>query len=115
MGSFYYQKGQNLAKRASQISQLKKKIQQSAGAQIDTRCDTSLSGIEDKVKRIINETVKNQSIKKEALMFDLSLLDCDLTATTDDTQTFSQSFSHSVSQPETIDLRSPANFCRTKK
>ena len=41
--------------------------QQSVGAQIDARCDVNLAGIDDKVKRIIKDTVKSQSINKEAL------------------------------------------------
>ena len=51
-----------------------KASQQSAGAQIDARCDVNLAGIDDKVKRIIKDTVKSQSIKKEALSFDISSL-----------------------------------------
>ena len=46
-----------------------KASQHSAGAQIDARCDANLAGIDDKVKRIIKDTVKSQSIKKEALSF----------------------------------------------
>ena len=51
-----------------------KASQQSAGAQMDARCDTNLAGIDDKVKRIIKDTVKSQSIKKEALSFAISSL-----------------------------------------
>ena len=43
-------------------SQLKA-AQQSAGAQIGARCDVNLTGIDDKVKRIIKDSVKSQSIK----------------------------------------------------
>ena len=41
-----------------------KTVEQSAGAQIDARCYLNLAGIEAKVKSIIKETVKSQSIKK---------------------------------------------------
>ena len=40
-----------------------------------------MAGLDAKVKSIINETVKSQSIKKEAITFDSSLLECDLTST----------------------------------
>ena len=45
-----------------------KAVQQSAGVQIDARCDLNLAGhgIDGKVKHIIKDTVKSQSIKKEA-------------------------------------------------
>ena len=51
-----------------------KASQQSAGAQIDARCDVNLAGIDDKVKLSIKDTVKSQSIKKEALAFDIASL-----------------------------------------
>ena len=38
------------------------------------RCEANLAGIDDKVKRIIKDTVKSQSIKTEALSFDISNL-----------------------------------------
>ena len=41
-----------------------------AGLQIDNRVDKKLAGLDAKVKSIIKETVKSQSIKKEALSFD---------------------------------------------
>ena len=56
-----------------------KNAQQSAGQQIDSRVDKKLAGLDAKVKSIIKETVKSQSIKKEAINFDSSLLECDLT------------------------------------
>ena len=40
-----------------------KASQQSAGAQNDARCDVNLAGIDDKVKCIIKDTGKSQSIK----------------------------------------------------
>ena len=56
-----------------------KNTQQLAGQQIDNRVDKNLAGLDAKVKSIIKETVKSQSIKKEAISFDSSLLKCDLT------------------------------------
>ena len=46
-----------------------------AGQQIDNRVDKKLAGLDAKVKSIIKDTVKSQSIKKEAISFDHSLLD----------------------------------------
>ena len=68
--------------------------QQSAGQQIDRRIDKTLAGLDAKVKNIIKETVKSQSIKKEAMYCDPSLLECDL-------------FSEAIKSPHPIDLRSP--------
>ena len=51
-----------------------KAAQQSAGAQIDARCDANLANVDDRVKRIIQETVKSQSIKKDALAINISTL-----------------------------------------
>ena len=47
-----------------------KVAQQSAGQQIDSRVDKSLACLDAKVKSIIKETVKSQSVKKEATNFD---------------------------------------------
>ena len=44
--------------------------QLSAGQQIDRRIDQNLAGLDAKVKSIIKETVKSQSIKREAIEFD---------------------------------------------
>ena len=55
-----------------------KAAQQSAGQQIDSRYDKNLENLGAKVKSIIKETVKSQSIKKEAIMFDPSLIECEL-------------------------------------
>ena len=44
--------------------------QLSAGQQIDRRIDTKMAGLDAKVKSIMKETVKSQSIKKEAIEFD---------------------------------------------
>ena len=54
--------------------------QQSAGQQIDNKVDKTLAGLDAKVKSIIRDTVKSQSIKKESLYFDPSLLECELTS-----------------------------------
>ena len=61
-----------------------KAAQQSAGAQIDARCDLNLAGIDVKVKSIIKETVKRQSIKIEALGNDISDLTCDMSCVVHD-------------------------------
>ena len=39
-----------------------------------------MAGLGAQVKSIIKDTVKSQSIKKKAITFDPSLLDCDLTS-----------------------------------
>ena len=94
--------------------------QLSAGQQIDRRIDQNLAGRDAKVKSIIKETVKSQSIKKEAIEFDQSLLECDLTSTETTAWQFSQPSSSSFSnpkrsrQPDYIDLRSP-NTQKSKK
>ena len=41
-----------------------------------------MASLAAKVKSIIKDTVKSQSIKKESLYFDPSLLECDLTSDT---------------------------------
>ena len=81
-----------------------KNAQQSAGQQIDNRVDKNLAGLDAKVKSIIKETVKSQSIKKEAVAFDSSLLECDLTNKEFGPQTSSQvSSAKRPRQAETID------------
>ena len=68
---------------------------------------------------IIKDTVKPHSIKQDAIEFDQSLLECDLTKT-DSSYRFSQSASASSTpsaaphskkarRPDYIDLRSPSN------
>ena len=97
-----------------------KNAQQSAGQQIDNRVDKSLAGLDAKVKSIIKETVKSQFIKKEAISFDSSLLECDLTNTGHGQFSSSQP-SHPLSSskrsrlPETIDLSSPGYARNTKR
>ena len=49
-----------------------------AGQQIDNRVDKKLAGLDAKVKSIIKDTVKSQFIKKEAISFDPSLLENEL-------------------------------------
>ena len=71
-----------------------------------------------KVKSIIKDTVKSHSIKREAIEFDQSLLECDLTRT-DSSFRFPQSASASSTpsapqtkkarKPDYIDLRNPSN------
>lgn len=53
--------------------------QLSAGQQIDKRVDQNLAELDAKVKSIIRDTVKSHSIKTDAIDFDHSLLDCELT------------------------------------
>ena len=54
-----------------------------------------------KVKSIIKETVKSQSIKKESLMFDHSLIECELTSDAfDNRPSVSQSSSKRSRQPK---------------
>ena len=76
-----------------------------------------MAGLDAKVKSIIKETVKSQFIKKEAITFDPSLLECDLTTKEFNAQSFPQS-STSAKHPrqaETIHLRSPVYQRSTKK
>ena len=47
--------------------------------EIDNRVDQNLAGLDAKVKSIIKEIVKSHFIKKDAITFDASLLECDLT------------------------------------
>ena len=84
--------------------------QQSAGQQIDSRIDKTCAGLDAKVKHIIKETVKSQSIKKEAMYFDPALFECDLTSRAIKSQQTPHHVSSSSKrnrQADTIDLRSP--------
>ena len=106
--------------------QIQKKIdlqlenaQLSAGQQIDNRIDQSLAGLDAKVKSIIKDTVKSHSIKREAIEFDHSLLDCELTGTGSNSQRIPYNASATsppsapnpkrARKPDYIDLRSPSN------
>ena len=91
-----------------------KNAQLSAGEQIDDRIDKHLDA---KVKSIIKETVKSQSIKKENLTMDPSLFECELTNTEFGAHSFSQPSSSvkRTRQSETIDLRSPVEQRTFKK
>ena len=96
-----------------------KAAQQSAGAQIDARCDANLANVDDRVKRIIQETVKSQSIKKDALAINISTLsNMDNTLGTTGNFNTINLIPHSVKrnrpQDMAIDLRSP-NEIRKKK
>ena len=95
--------------------------QLSAGQQIDNRIDQNMAGLDAKVKSIIKDTVKSHSIKRDAIEFDQSLLDCELTGAA--STRFPQSASAFASsssipsgpntkkarKPDYIDLRSPTN------
>ena len=76
-----------------------------------------MAGLDAKVKSIIKETVKSASIKKEAITFDSSLLECDLSTTEFNAPSFPQSSSSAKRprQAETIDLRSPVYQRVTEK
>ena len=91
-----------------------KAAQQSAGQQIDSRCDKNLASLDAKVKSIIKETVKSQSIKKGAILFDSSLIECELVSEAIDAKFSSQPSSKRFRQPDTIDLRSPTNQVNPK-
>ena len=96
-----------------------KAAQRSAGEQIDSRCDKNLANLDAKVKSIIKETVKSASIKKESMMFDSSLIECDLTMNAIDSRapplSQTQTSSKRSRQPETIDLRSPPIYRKPKR
>ena len=92
--------------------------QLSAGQQIDNRIDKNLAGLDAKVKSIIKDTVKSHSIKREAIEFDQSLLECDLTRTDSSfrapqsasvSSTPSAPHSKKARRQDYIDLRSPSN------
>ena len=80
-----------------------------------------MAGLDAKVKSIIKDTVKSHSIKRDAIEFDQSLLDCELTgaASTRFPQSASAFASSSSTpsgpntkkarKPDYIDLRSPTN------
>ena len=76
-----------------------------------------MAGLDAKVKSIIKETVKSQFIKKDAIIFDASLLECDLTNKEFNSHSFTESSASTKRprQPETIDLRSPVYQRNTKK
>ena len=76
-----------------------------------------MAGLDAKVKSIIKETVKGQSIKKEVMSFDSSLLECDLTNTEFGPHTLPQPSSSAKRprQAEMIDLRSPVYPKSSKK
>ena len=83
--------------------------QLSAGQQIDNRIDQNLAGLDAKVKSIIKDTVKSHSIKRDAIEFDQSLLECELTATGSNSKRFPQSAtaSSASSLPNTKRARKP--------
>ena len=78
-------------------------------------------GLDAKVKSIIKDTVKSQSIKKEAISFDSALFENELTCDEKDSHHSSFPFpsnnpsKRSRQQPETDDLRSPTQSQRIKK
>ena len=86
--SFIAKRDRIILKEHNKTLQIQKKFetqlenaQLSAGQQIDNRIDQNLAGLDAKVKSIIKDTVKSHSIKREAIEFDQSLLECDLTRT----------------------------------
>ena len=84
-----------------------------------TRCDANLANVDDRVKRIIQETVKSKSIKKDALAINISTLsNMDNTLGTTGNFNTINLIPHSVKrnrpQDMAIDLRSP-NENRKKK
>ena len=92
--------------------------QLSAGQQIDNRIDQNLAGLDAKVKSIIKDTVKSHSIKRGAIEFDQSLLECDFTRTDSRfrapqsafvSSTPSAPHSKKARRQDYIDLRSPSN------
>jgi hypothetical protein len=99
--------------------------QLSAGQQIDNRVDQNLAGLDAKVKSIIRDTVKSHSIKRDAIEFDQSLLECEPTGTganikrlphTANTSTSShQPNPKKARKPEYIDLRSPNSNTSSQK
>ena len=75
-----------------------------------------MAGLDAKVITIIKDTVKSQSIKKESMYFDSSLLECDLTSMDIKPQNLQnlQNSPHPNSasfkrnrQEDALDLRSP--------
>ena len=57
---------------------LLKSAQQSAGQQIDNRCDKNLAGLDAKVKSIIKDTVKSQSSRRKQFCLILRFLSVNL-------------------------------------
>ena len=92
-----------------------------AGLQIDNRVDKKLAGLDAKVKSIIKETVKSQSIKKEAISFDPTLFENELVFDEEESHHSSFPFpsknpsKRSRQPPETVDLRSPTQSQHRKK
>jgi len=101
--------------------------QLSAGQQIDNRVDQNLAGLDAKVKSIIRDTVKSHSIKRDAIEFDQSLLECELTGmgtnikklpyNANASSSYIQSDQHNskrARKPDYIDLRSPSSNTSSK-
>ena len=99
--------------------------QLSAGQQIDNRVDENLAGLDAKVKSIIRDTVKSHSIKRDAIKFDQSLLECKLTGMGTNSKRLPHNAHASSSsnqpnpkrarKPEYIDLRSPNSNTSSQK
>ena len=94
--------------------------QLSAGQQIDKRVVQNLAELDAKVKSIIKDTVKRHSIKRGAIDFDQSLLECELTGMGTNVKSstyktkasfsynqFDQQNSKKARKQDYIDLRSP--------
>ena len=90
-----------------------------AGQKIDNRVNKKLVGLNAEVKSKIKDTVKSQFIKKEAVSFDPSLFDCELTYEEEQYPSSipfpSSALSKRSRQSETVDLRSPVRSRRKKK
>ena len=93
-----------------------KAAQQSAGAQIDARCDINLARIDDKAKCIIKDTIKSKSIKREALSFYiLSLTNANVSVNLIPPAHTAIPNKRMRQQENTIDLRSSATYRKPKK
>jgi len=98
-----------------------KAAQQSVGAKIDARCNKNFAGLDAKVESIIKETIKSEHIKKDAILYDPSLIECDITSAGNDRHISSQPSQPSLKRnrqlgrTEYIDVRSPVTGSQNKK
>ena len=80
-----------------------------------------MAGLDAKVKSIIKDTVKSQSIKKEAISFDPALFENELTFGEEGSHHSSFPFpskhlsKRSRQQPEKVDVRSPTQSQQRRK
>ena len=73
-----------------------------------------MAGLDAKGKSIIKEMVESQSIKKETIKFDASLLECDLTTKELNSQSFPQS-SASTKQKQKITKTNSSSYNLQKR